>query len=412
MATTTDELKTASQRQSQSQERQGEQEDQRARLEREVQLDVPLALIRKVCPIFLLDSHETWYPRSVESALPFARLWKAAQASDSVSSASGLVPQRLVANYGRVTAATLGENRGDFITIDLEAAPGAALDPEAPLYYHVIVNDGDHSIVPAPGAVASMADGAIETVPDPSVLSDLLTIKFIWYCANNPPYRVLGCIPAGAHMSDWEGVVVQVNRKTEAIVRLCFTRHGDAECVWREWKDVERRRWSAFTFKGIPSPPPPPAAPATASPGASANAGSTAAANEEKKNDTGAEEDEDEVERPVVYIARDAHGAYEDAGTFLRLAGFANDHCDGQVPWRPRSFVSLDDPASAPPWVRYTGSWDAKRSLPGPSQHGWWASTPRTSATLCYRLCSCLPAWLTRCCLRKLPYDLLAVPSP
>ncbi len=112
---------------------------------------------------------------------------------------------------------------------------------------------------------------------------------------NNPPYKVLGCIPQGGHTGDIEHVRILVSKETHEIVRIFYSAHGQEEGSWIESKNIEF-----------------------------------------------------ENGRPVVFVAKNSHALYWAPGTYFRVWFLANDHCGRHQRWDP-PHVQL---TLTEPWLR------------------------------------------------------------
>lgn len=106
--------------------------------------------------------------------------------------------------------------------------------------------------------------------------ADYLAVTFSLFFADNPGYRVCGCVTAGRHSGDVERVVVLFDEADSEPCWVYYGAHGAGQGVWRQWADCEK----------------------------------TAAGH------------------LVVHVAPQSHGMYPEKGRYLRVFGFANDVCD------------------------------------------------------------------------------------
>lgn len=124
---------------------------------------------------------------------------------------------------------------------------------------------------------------------------DTVDVVVVVLFADNPPYKVLGCVEKGGHPGDIEHVRIVVSKESQEIVRVFYSAHAPPEGLWVDRKDIE--------FEGT---------------------------------------------RPVVFLAKHSHACYHRPGRHFRIWGLANDLCDRGFTWQPRHVaLTLEEP-----WLR------------------------------------------------------------
>ncbi len=140
---------------------------------------------------------------------------------------------------------------------------------------------------------------------------ELEAIVYIFLYRVNPGYSTCGHTMGSYHTGDVEHVTVLHGK--DGPQRMYFAAHGSTQGRWVDWEDVEK------TKDG----------------------------------------------HPIVYVSKGSHASYPRKGRYVRVFGFANDHCRGDGKRLHPNMVELVEAKGH--WTRfYIGD------TPGPARQAWW----------------------------------------
>lgn len=141
-------------------------------------------------------------------------------------------------------------------------------------------------------------------------------VYFVFFPFNGP-LQVLNCIEAGAHRADVEKFTFFVDKQSETIKRVYLSAHGSKDGMWLFPEDFEK-----------------------------------------------------EDGRLVIYSALGSHAFYNEAKTYYRYFGVANDHTNKGIRWDPKITI-LEENGAVPIWQTYTGTLGSPDNCNTPRYRGW-----------------------------------------
>jgi hypothetical protein len=219
-----------------------------------------MSLLEKFCPILYLHSKEKYFPCSADWLL---------HKSDLIVNTTS--PPTIIK---QPTQKDLVDHNagGNIVSFPEEVYPGQRPLSDVPIY-------------------------GIQRERD-----DKTYLTYIFLYAYNGPYNVFNLLEAGQHTGDLEHLTLELDGKTQTLLRAMYSAHTTRDGRWVDAKDVPF-----------------------------------------------------ENGRPVAYVALNGHGVYPMVGTVLRYFGVINDYTEKALLWDPKLIEVF--PPSSPKYNPETMGW-------------------------------------------------------